>query len=198
MKPKQNPAPSVCADVLYPLRFMSRFLSVRLLPPSPRPFLAPLRFLFFACRPSSRAPALRPPPSRPYHVAVVRSFPLPCGPLPSRQKSLASPRQIRYTILCSAGSGADRQRHKCPAGLPSPLRCLRNKTKYPGVAQLVARVVWDHQAAGSNPVTRTKIVSMGFEKSSCRNDFYFMAVFLVMQSMIQLEYESDFLGGKPE
>ena len=25
----------------------------------------------------------------------------------------------------------------------------------PGVAQLVARVVWDHQAAGSNPVTRT-------------------------------------------
>ena len=27
----------------------------------------------------------------------------------------------------------------------------------PGVAQLVARVVWDHQAAGSNPVTRTKI-----------------------------------------
>ena len=26
---------------------------------------------------------------------------------------------------------------------------------YPGVAQLVARVVWDHQAAGSNPVTRT-------------------------------------------
>ena len=26
----------------------------------------------------------------------------------------------------------------------------------PGVAQLVARVVWDHQAAGSNPVTRTK------------------------------------------
>ena len=26
---------------------------------------------------------------------------------------------------------------------------------FPGVAQLVARVVWDHQAAGSNPVTRT-------------------------------------------
>ena len=24
-----------------------------------------------------------------------------------------------------------------------------------GVAQLVARVVWDHEAAGSNPVTRT-------------------------------------------
>ena len=27
--------------------------------------------------------------------------------------------------------------------------------QYPGVAQLVARVVWDHDAAGSNPVTRT-------------------------------------------
>ena len=26
---------------------------------------------------------------------------------------------------------------------------------YPGVAQLVERVVWDHEAAGSNPVTRT-------------------------------------------
>ena len=29
------------------------------------------------------------------------------------------------------------------------------KQEYPGVAQLVARVVWDHEAAGSNPVTRT-------------------------------------------
>ena len=27
---------------------------------------------------------------------------------------------------------------------------------FPGVAQLVARVLWEHQAAGSNPVTRTK------------------------------------------
>lgn len=25
----------------------------------------------------------------------------------------------------------------------------------PGVAQLVARVLWEHDAAGSNPVTRT-------------------------------------------
>ena len=25
----------------------------------------------------------------------------------------------------------------------------------PGVAQLVERVVWDHEAAGSNPVTRS-------------------------------------------
>ena len=28
-------------------------------------------------------------------------------------------------------------------------------TKYPGVAQLVARLLWEQDAAGSNPVTRT-------------------------------------------
>ena len=27
--------------------------------------------------------------------------------------------------------------------------------EYPGVAQMVERVVWDHEAAGSRPVTRT-------------------------------------------
>ena len=31
-----------------------------------------------------------------------------------------------------------------------------NTLAFPGVAQLVARVVWDHEAAGSIPVTRTK------------------------------------------
>ena len=30
------------------------------------------------------------------------------------------------------------------------------ETEYPGVAQMVERVVWDHEAAGSRPVTRTK------------------------------------------
>lgn len=30
-----------------------------------------------------------------------------------------------------------------------------NIATYPGVAQLVERMVWDHDAAGSNPVTRT-------------------------------------------
>ena len=34
----------------------------------------------------------------------------------------------------------------------------KNETN-PGVAQLGARVVWDHQAAGSIPVTRTKILT---------------------------------------
>ena len=32
----------------------------------------------------------------------------------------------------------------------------RQYDQYRGVAQLVARVVWDHQAAGSRPVTSTK------------------------------------------
>ena len=35
-------------------------------------------------------------------------------------------------------------------------RQLRLSISYPGVAQLVERVVWDHEAAGSKPVTRTK------------------------------------------
>jgi hypothetical protein len=43
----------------------------------------------------------------------------------------------------------------------------KEKIEYPGVAQLVARVVWDHQAAGSNPVTRTKNPL----KSSISEDF---------------------------
>ena len=32
----------------------------------------------------------------------------------------------------------------------------KTSTSYPGVAQLVARVVWDHQVGGSSPSTRTK------------------------------------------
>ena len=35
-------------------------------------------------------------------------------------------------------------------------RQLRLSISYPGVAQLVERVVWDHEAAGSKPVTRTR------------------------------------------
>ena len=31
----------------------------------------------------------------------------------------------------------------------------KTSTSYPGVAQLVARVVWDHQVGGSSPSTRT-------------------------------------------
>ena len=35
-------------------------------------------------------------------------------------------------------------------------RQLRLSISYPGVAQMVERVVWDHEAAGSKPVTRTR------------------------------------------
>ena len=40
--------------------------------------------------------------------------------------------------------------------LASGLFLRYNTQAFPGVAQLVARVVWDHEAAGSNPVTRTR------------------------------------------
>ena len=32
---------------------------------------------------------------------------------------------------------------------------IMQKIEYPGVAQLVARLLWEQDAAGSNPVTRT-------------------------------------------
>ena len=31
-------------------------------------------------------------------------------------------------------------------------------SKYPGVAQLVARLLWEQDAAGSNPITRTNFL----------------------------------------
>ena len=38
------------------------------------------------------------------------------------------------------------------------------RMEYPGVAQLVARLLWEQDAAGSNPVTRTiSSVHNGFE-----------------------------------
>ena len=42
-----------------------------------------------------------------------------------------------------------------------------SEIEYPGVAQMVERAVWDREAAGSKPVTRTKIplkstISEGF------------------------------------
>ena len=43
--------------------------------------------------------------------------------------------------------------------------CLNLKHEYRGVAQLVERVVWDHQAAGSSPVTpNSPSVLTAFEK----------------------------------
>ena len=42
-----------------------------------------------------------------------------------------------------------------------------NTLAFPGVAQLVARVVWDHEAAGSIPVTRTNKQEFFLMKYSC-------------------------------
>ena len=36
------------------------------------------------------------------------------------------------------------------------IKQLQNQKPHRGVAQLVERVVWDHQAAGSSPVTPRK------------------------------------------
>ena len=54
--------------------------------------------------------------------------------------------------------------------IPFSSRCLNKamankagRPVNPGVAQLVERVVWDHEAAGSNPVTWT-ILALSVEK----------------------------------
>ena len=49
-----------------------------------------------------------------------------------------------------------------------------------GVAQVVARHLGVVEAVGSSPVTQTKIVSTGIEKSTCRNDFYFVLQILLV------------------
>ena len=38
------------------------------------------------------------------------------------------------------------------------LLAIQSSVLYPGVAQLVARVLWEHEAAGSSPVTRRLIM----------------------------------------
>ena len=48
----------------------------------------------------------------------------------------------------------------------------RSQTE-PGVAQMVERVVWDHEAAGSKPVTRTKNPL----KSAISEDFSYFFVY---------------------
>ena len=42
---------------------------------------------------------------------------------------------------------------------PTSTQKQEKLNRYPGVAQLGARVVWDHQAAGSIPVTRTNLTA---------------------------------------
>ena len=83
----------------------------------------------------------------------TRWIPGPAGPLPFTRRNASTPQE-------STSSG--------PAG-----RQMGHSTVlYPGVAQLVARLLWEQDAAGSNPVTRTSpSVHMGtriFYLAKCR------------------------------
>ena len=49
-----------------------------------------------------------------------------------------------------------RVRSPAPSSASVPWNTGRSQY-YPGVAQLVARLLWEQDAAGSNPVTRTKL-----------------------------------------
>ena len=46
----------------------------------------------------------------------------------------------------------------------------RRQLKNPGIAQLVARVVWDHQVGGSSPSTRT-ILKLELIRVRINSDF---------------------------
>ena len=63
----------------------------------------------------------------------------------------AHPRRI-FAVPGAEGLTFRRKYIKIACGV----RCGRAKTAFPGVAQMVERVVWDHEAAGSRPVTRTR------------------------------------------
>ena len=52
---------------------------------------------------------------------------------------------------------------------PTSTQKLKNSIQNRGVAQLVERVLWEHQAAGSNPVTPTK---KPLESSDSRGLFF--------------------------
>lgn len=54
------------------------------------------------------------------------------------------PLHVPAAALCSAAFLTDK-----------PAIARKEHLKYPGIAQLVARVVWDHQVGGSSPSTRT-------------------------------------------
>ena len=56
-------------------------------------------------------------------------------------------------------------------------------TSYPGVAQLVARLLWEQDAAGSNPVTRTTFL----RKTACLGGFssFFVLLFVFKAIAVQ-------------
>ena len=88
-------------------------------------------------------------------------------------QSLATPAFAGFPPIAESGSKA-----VLTAGMTTdrkifdflPRRGIMAEIAYPGVAQMVERAVWDREAAGSKPVTRTKIplkslISEGFSYS---------------------------------
>ena len=80
--------------------------------------------------------------------------------------------------------------------------CLHLKHEYRGVAQLVERVVWDHQAAGSSPVTPTR---QGLEPIRAPGSFLYrgrdaralIGIFCIPGRHVETSYaRSDFLFHK--
>ena len=71
----------------------------------------------------------------------------------------------------------------------------RNKIiEYPGVAQMVERVVWDHEAAGSKPVTRTKNpLKSAISEDFCYFFVYCSAVFCSPVSSFTLRFSLSIL-----
>ena len=58
---------------------------------------------------------------------------------------------------------------------------------YPGVAQLVARLLWEQDAAGSNPVTRTTFL----RKAACLGGFssFFVLLFVFKAIAVQRRFQ---------
>ena len=97
------------------------------------------------------------------------------GPLPPRARTLpGNPCGTRW-IPGPAGPLPFTRRNapqgSAPSG-PAGRQMGHSPVLYPGVAQLVARLLWEQDAAGSNPVTRTSpSVHMGtriFYLAKCR------------------------------
>lgn len=76
--------------------------------------------------------------------------------------------------------------------LPVGIIGERANLYYRGVAQLVARVVWDHQAAGSNPVTPTKYAK---PSEIPVIDWYFARLFVSQFSAFNTMSTSSQIGG---
>ena len=61
-----------------------------------------------------------------------------------------------YEVLCLSRGGTLPPQGSASSG-PAGRQMGHSTVLYPGVAQLVARLLWEQDAAGSNPVTRTKL-----------------------------------------